>query len=901
MMFRILGPVGLYQQERAVNLGPAKIRGLLGILLLQANSPVPIDAIIDRLWDGPGGRGNGIRGRALPPNPRKVLQGYVSRLRAALKRAGVPGNVRTEGGHYVLDIDPDFVDYHRFRGQVSAGQREYRARNYERAAELLTRAVELWQGQPFADLSTSWARRKAESLEATEFLPVCFDLCRAELALGRADHVLEIIRARLAGHESDPRLVELRMKALHAMDNRSSLISYYHGTVDAVRRDFDDASADLVTRQYEELTGRQSPPFRQEPERDLGRFGLPRHIPSFVGRAEIMGQLDTWLTDSGRTDVVVLHGKPGVGKTALAINWAHRQRDRFPDGVLYADLNGYGPGRPTATAAVLATFLTAFGMPVEDIPDVREGLRARTDLLRQRLAGRRVLFVLDNAVDSAQVTPLLTATASNPVLITSRQRMGLSHHGGRGITVPLLEPEEAITFLLRDVRASQAGQDVESLRELAALCGGLPIALGVVGEYLATGSGVPLSETARHLRQRRLLDAGGHGDPGFRSIRAVFDLSVDRFAPDLARFFDLLGVFPSARITTEVATAISGLPAAEVERMFDKLVGVHMVDRLAADSYGLHDLIYQYAEQRARQVPAAVRDAAIHRMVDWYLYSGRNAIRVMRSEDELVPPLTEEPAVAGRDFDGADQARRWFLAERSNIIGVSAVAATGNMHEHLWRLVGLFSGELIHHSDPAELVDIHRRALAGARFEGARDGESGMLNSLGAIEYHRAEYVAAARHFTKGLEIFRDIDDEEGEATCLYNLGNTYLERAHFDRAVHYYRLSLAVATRIGAEPVEAFVYHRLGDTHQRAGQPELAVPYLRHALRIRADLDDSRGRAQTLAMLAKVCLDLDDPAAAAEHCDGAIAIARRISEQLVLTAALRIRAEIDARPPGGM
>ncbi|HEX5114218.1 MAG TPA: tetratricopeptide repeat protein [Pseudonocardiaceae bacterium] len=862
---------------------------------------MPIDAIIDQLWDASGGRGNGTKGRALPHDPRKVLQGYVSRLRNVLKRAGVPGNVRTEGGHYVLNIDPDFVDYHRFHEHVSAGQHEYRAHNYERAAELLTEAVELWQGQPFADLPTSWAQRKAETLEANEFLPVCFDLCHAELALGRADHVLEIIRARLSGHESDPRLVELRMRVLDAMDSRSSLISYYHDAVAAVRRDFDDASADHVTRLYDELSARVPParatPFPAEPERDLGPFSLPRYIPSFVGRTEIMRQLDKWLTDVDRTDVVVLHGKPGVGKTALAINWAHRQRNRFLDGVQYADLNGYGPGRPTATEAVLATFLTASGMSVKDIPDAGEGLGARTELLRQRLAGRRVLFVLDNAVDSAQVTPLLTATAPNPVLITSRQRMSLVHHGGRGITVPLLEPDEAITFLLRDVRDPHAGQDMESLRDLAALCGGLPIALCVVGEYLATGSDVPLPEITRHLRQRQLLDAGGHGDSGFRSIRAVFDLSVDRFAPDLARFFDLLGVFPSARITTEVATAISGLPAAEVERMFDNLVGVHMVDRLSADSYGLHDLIYQYAEHRAlRHVPSAVRDAAIHRMVDWYLYSGRNAIRLMASEDALVPPLTEEPAMAGREFDDADQALRWFLAERSNIIGVSLIAATQNMHEHVWRLVGLFSGELIHHSDPAELVDIHRHALAGARFEGARDGESGILNSLGAIEYRRKKYVVAARYFTTALEIFRDINDEAGEATCLYNLGNTYLERDHFDRAVDYYRLSLAVAARIGATQTEAFVYHRLGDACQRCGQPEQAAPYLRRALRIRTDLDDQRGRAQTLAMLGRVCLDLGNLAAAADHCDEAIAMARRISEQLILTTALRTRAEIDAR-----
>jgi DNA-binding SARP family transcriptional activator/tetratricopeptide (TPR) repeat protein len=896
--FRILGPVRLYQQERAVDLGPTKIRGLLGILLLSANIPVPIDSIVDRLWDNPSEQDSGsVRGREPPPTPHKTLQVYVSKLRAALIRTAAPAKLLTEHRRYRLQINPTMIDYQCFRGLAAKGQRAFRAGDHLSATSSLSEAVELWRGQPLADVHSSWAQRTADAMAFQDLLPAYHSLFGAHLALGHAEYVLEQLRPLLAVYETDLTLIELQMRALAEVNGRSSLVSYFHDVADNLRKvlsiDPTDQLAQLYHRLIEQPSGVELPqqPVRVGTTRRPLLFHLPRDIPHLIGRTEILRELDERLTASHVDPVVALDGAPGVGKTALATYWAHRRRDQFPDGVLYADLNGYGPGHPVAPATVLATFLTALGLPLEHLPG---DLTGRTALLQQELAGRRVLIVLDNAYDSAHVTPLLAATSPCPVLVTSRQKLSLLAYndGAHSITVPTLLLDESIALLQRSIRGTRVQQDMATLQDFATLCAGLPIALRIVGEHVAVRADVPLQELVQHLRRRHLLDAGSHGDRGSRTLRAAFDLSVDKFSPDIARFFGLLGLYPATDITTEVAAAVSGLSLAETEQAFDVLVGAHLVHQLSADSYRIHDLLHLYAEDRAgQQGPPEIRHQAIHRMVDWYLYSGLNAARLLAPQDPTVPPLDEAMTIAPRIFDNADEARRWFLAERTKIIAVSQRAAEAGMHDHQWRLVGTFSDLLNCYCDPVEIIDVHRQAVVSAQIDGARDGESGNLNSLGVIEFNRHDYESAARYFTQALAIFREIDDEYGESISLYNIGNTHLERGQTRRAIEFHERSLVISERIGDKAGQASVYHRLGEAYQRSGQHDTAVKFYQKSLRTRAEIADLRGQAGTLAKLGELSLERGDPQAAIGYCEKAGAIGDQIFDRRGVAETLHTKA----------
>lgn len=895
--FRILGPVRLYQHEQLVSLGRAKIRGLLGILLFSANVPVPIDSIIDQLWDNPVEEGGGgTKGREPPRDARKTLQSYVSRLRRALRRAQAPAEILTEDGRYRAKVDPSTVDYHRFRELAADGQRAFRAGDHARAVSTLGEALDLWQGPLLADLHSSWAYRMADSLDAQDRLPVYCGFLSSHLELGHGEFVLEHLRPLLMTYETNLTLVELQMRALSEVRGQSSLLSYVQGMTEKLKPVLGFDPTDRLTEVYRRLV--EQPSGTEAAQRPVPVTAscrppisqLPRDVPHFVGRTEILRELDDRLGTSEVDSVVVLDGPPGVGKTAIATYWAHRCGDRFRDGILYADLNGYGPGQPVTPANVLATFLTALGCPDDRLP--AEPAK-RITLLRRELTGRHMLVVLDNASDSAHVRPVLAATAPCPVLITSRQKLSLLTYndGAHGITVPTLPVDQSIALLGGSASRTRDRVDMASLHDLAALCGGLPMALRIMGEHVAVRADVPLPELVARLR-RHLLDAGSHGDRGSRTLRVAFDLSVDKFSPDVARFFALLGLYPAADITTEVAAAITGLSVAEADDAFEVLVGANLAYQLGADSYRLHDLLHLYAGDRARrQEPPGAQREVIHRMVDWYLHTGLNAVTVIFPQDPTVPAIDETVGVVPRAFQDADQARRWFLSERNKIVAIGRCAAEHGFHDHVWRLVGTFSGLLTYYCDPAEILDVHRQAVTSAQIDGARDGESGHLNSLGVIAFNRRDFESAARYFTEALVIFQDIDDERNESISLLNIGNAHLERGLIRRAVDCYERSLVIAERIGDRTSHAIILHRLGEAARRSDRPDAAMPYYQRSLRISTEIADLRGQCNTLAALGELSLDLGDPKAAVDHCTRAVALGGRIFDRRTTAAALRTAA----------
>lgn len=880
IIFRILGSVTFYHRERVVDLGPrAKVRGLLGILLLYANTPVPIDSIIVRLWDKPGDSGDTVKGRELPANPPKALQGYVSMLRTVLEQNHPETNLVREPHGYRLNVDKRLVDYFQFRDLAATGRRAFRGGDHANAASVLSEAISLWQGRPLANMKSSWSDTTAADLVRLDLLPAYYDLFAAQLELGDAEQVLDRSRLLLETHGSDETLIEMHMRALADVNGPSSVAGYFPSAKQKLL-DVGVDPTERLMRVYRKLieqpvwpelgrrftrsrAGRREPVF----------FRVPRDLGHFLGRDNILSELDKRL--AGANAIVTLDGGPGIGKTTIVTHWTHRRRDQFPDGVLYADLNGYGPSQPVAPVAVLEAFLTALGFPIGQLPS---DLLGRAHLLQQEIASRRMLIVLDNAYDSAHVRPLLTAITTCSCLITSRQKLTMLaiHDGAYNITVPTLTSEESIKLLDGSISRTRDRQDSAMLRELADLCAGLPLALRIVGEYAATCADVPLPELIQHYHQH-LLDAGAQGDSRATTLRAAFDASIDRLPAELARFFVLLGVYPASEITTDVAAAVSGLSIDNTTRAFESLHGAHLVQPAPAGTYQIHDLLHLYAGDRVRRLSPHLRKQAILRMVDWYLYTGLNATRLISPQSPTVAPLHEPVVVFPREFADADDARRWFLAERLKIIAVSESAIEERIHSRVFRLVATLGELLTIYCEPESILDIHRQAVASARVDAARWEESALLNNLGVIELRRGHYEIAAGYYTEALTIFKELDYEYGECACLYNLGNTYLERGETRRAIAYYNRSLKISERIVEHAGQAFIYHGLGAAHHRNDHVDQADKYYRRSLELHEASGNLDRQVLTLTKLGELSLDRGDPEAAVTYGTQACAIGRQI------------------------
>lgn len=883
-MFRILGPVRLFAPGWKVDLGSTKVRGLLGILLLHADTAVPIDTIVEGLWETSDDDDATPAGRRPPPNPRKTLQGYVSRGRALLKTGPIPAKIVAEPGSYRLEIDRAMVDIHQFRQFVRTGRAAARRADHATAVTAFQAAVDLWTGPPLADIQSSWSIRNGRDLTTQDLLPAYLGLMEANTQLGNHDEVLAHLRSPLLmAFETEESLMALRMCALAAVDGPSSVVTAFHDFTRKLHDLIGAAPTAQLVALYRSLTQRPTTKVDNGPVR-RPQQQLPRDITDFMGREDILRRLDHLLTPDGRPAVVSLDGSPGVGKTAIATRWAHSRSSRFGDGVLYVDLNGFGPDSPTSPAAALATLLDGLGIPPDRQP---QAVAERASLLRLELTGKRILVVLDNARDSAHVRPLLAATSPAPVLITSRQR--LAHRdGAHFITVPPLLGDDAIMLLQQRIGQPRVVNDLPAMHDLIAQCSGFPLALCIAADRIANRPDTPLSDLVQHLRsQHRLLDVGSQSDaPG---LRAMFGWSAEALSSDADRLFSLLGLHPSTRVSTQAAAALAEWPVEQTERAFDQLVDAHLAQQYTVDTFHLHDLLHGYANDRAQtRFTPNERQAAVHRQVDWYLATCGAAVAIVDPPRRPVPPLPIETSIRPQTFDDRQEALRWCIRERSQVLAVTEFAIKYHFHSHVWRLLATFDG-ILNSMGSRHTAEIHRAALDSARISASRFGEACMLNNLGANAFYLGQYENAARSYTQALTIVREIDDEEAESSCLLNIGTTLLERGIYPKALSYFRQSLTIAERLDNRDIQARVHHRMGDVHQRWDRPAEAERLYQRSLAMRVQHNDTRNQPATLTKLGELCVE-SDPSLAIEYTERALDISRSHQDLRKVAEALSIR-----------
>ncbi|MGK5683641.1 BTAD domain-containing putative transcriptional regulator [Actinoplanes sp. URMC 104] len=872
--FGVLGAVEATIAGRPVGLGHARQRSVLAALLVETGRPVPVDTLINRVW-----------GEQAPQRADGALYSYLSRLRRALADAGDVGIERRPGG-YVLTADPQTVDLHRFRRLVAQARD---AESDRSAADLLTQALGLWRGEPFAGLDTPWLEAVRRSL-ASERFAAELDHNDVLLRLGRHTELLPSLSAAVARHPLDERLTEQLMLALYRCGRQADADEQYRRIRHSLADELGSDPGAGLRRLHERilaadptLTAASPAPLPAGPTVPAQ---LPADVRAFTGRVGELAALDRALApadgDEPPLTVVLLSGTAGVGKSALAVRWAHRVREAFPDGQLYVNLRGYDTEQPVAVGDALAGFLTALGIGGPEIPP---GVEERAARYRSELTGRRMLVLLDNASSVEQVRPLLPGAGSSLVVVTSRDALPgmVAIHGAERINLDLLPPDDALA-LLRRLIGERVDREPAVAEDLAAACARLPLALRIAAELAAARTDVSLAELVEELRDHRVrLDLLDAGDPR-AEVRAVFSWSYQNLPADAARVFRLLGLHPGDTVHVEALAALTGLGAGEARRLAGVLVRASLVHVGRGGRYGMHDLLRAYAaELAAGHDPEPDRRAALTRLFDHYLAGAVAAMGTLYPDD----------ATAGGD---PETARGWIEAERPNLAAACTYGAAHGWHRFAIDLARTMFRYLDAGGPVAEAVAVTASAVSAARALGDREAQARALSDLGRLHRRQGNLHEAARIYRQALALYADLGEHADEAVALRNLGSVHWRLGDYRQAAEHYRQAWSSYRRLGDDAGQADASVRLALVDARLGDQAQATERLRAALELVTRLGDWFSEAYVLSLLARFSAQPADAERAAArlelNLDSVRQAGDRTAEAYVLTdlAAMQAR-----------
>jgi tetratricopeptide (TPR) repeat protein len=634
---------------------------------------------------------------------------------------------------------------------------------------------------------------------------------------------------------------------------------------------------------------------------------LPADVDEFTGRTQELADLDHLLAATakkagGESTVAVISvvsGTAGVGKTALALRWAHRVRGEYPDGQLYVNLRGYDPDQPMSAGDVLAGFLRALGLAGQEIPlEVDE----RAAAYRSLLNGRRVLVVLDNAATVEQVRPLLPGTASCLVVVTSRDSLAglVARHGARRLDLAPLPPEDAVA-LLRALIGGRIDAEPEAAATLAQQCVRLPLALRVAAELAAAARpDASLAELVTELddehRRLELLDAGG--DPR-TAVRGVFSWSYRHLPADAARMFRLIGLHPGPDLDLYAAAILADVSLQRAQRLLDLLVRAHLVQLTRSGRHGMHDLLRAYATYlAAEQDPEQTRRAALTRLFDHYLSTTAAAVNTLvvpvsqdRPSPRIQPPTTPTPPVAD-----PTTARAWLDAERATLVTVAAYTAARGWPGHTTQLATTLYYYLENGGHYLDALTILTHARHAARHTSDPSAEARALTNLGLVYFWQARYQQAAEHHQQALALCREIGDRVGEADALTRLGLVYQQQGSDQQATEHHQQALALFRELGHRDGEANVLDDIGVAYWHQGRYAQAAEHLEHALALFRELGHRVGEAHALAYLGLVRQRQGHYGQAAEHIKHALALFREINHRIGEARTLAILGDVYQR-----
>jgi DNA-binding SARP family transcriptional activator/Tfp pilus assembly protein PilF len=810
MEFRVLGPLEVHAAGRVLDLGSGRQRRILAALLLQPNRVVTLSRLVEVAWDDDP-----------PATARRQMQNRVAALRATLTREG--GFIDTLGSGYLLRVGPGELDALVFADLAERG----RATGDPR---LLREALALWRGPALAGLTGAVLAGEAATLEEHRLAAweECVDL---ELAAGGHARVVADLRELTAAHPLRERLVGQLMVALHRCGRRDEALAAYRALAARLADELGIDPGVQVRRLYEGvLTG------------DAGTVRpsqLPADVSGFTGRGADLARLDRLLAagPAAGPTTAVLTGTAGVGKTALAVHWAHHVRHRFPDGQLYVNLRGYAQTPPPHPIDALAGFLRALGVPTERVPTEADEAAV---MYRQLLAGKRVLVVLDNAAGARQVRPLLPSSRYTMTLVTSRDTLTDLREGNR-LSLDVLSPAEAVALLTRVLGAERTAAEPDATAQLAKLCAYLPLALRIAAANLADGDACITEYTARLGAGNRLAALEVAGDEQ-AAVRAAFDLSYAALPTPARRMFRLLGLAPGPDTSVDAAAALAGTGPGEARQLLDRLVAAHLIDATAG-RFGFHDLLKAYAAELAGAAP---EPDATRRLLDHYLHTARAAAMLVdphRDPFDLPPPSPGANPIGPVDAAGA---LAWFVAEHVVLVAAVERAADTGDDTHAWQLAWTLGTYLDLQGHWLDQVAVQHTAIEAARRLGHRAGQYHAHQSTALAYTQLGLYDDAKDHLRHALDLSRALGNRTGQARTHLNLASVMeRQRRHAD-ALHHAQQALVLFREVGEPVWEARALNAVGWFHGLLGDYTQALDCCEQAAARYRDLGDPRGEAAT-------------------------------------------------------
>ncbi|GAA0209703.1 tetratricopeptide repeat protein [Saccharothrix mutabilis subsp. mutabilis] len=855
-----------------------KTRAMLGALLTRPGEWFTTTSLVDWMW---------TTDDRLPKNVAQTFYNYAKRIRDGLRAMSGVAELEQRRGAYRIVVPHSAIDYF---AAAELLDRARALRDPAAAVVLLREAIDHWLDEPLADLpgepAEAWRRNARDNL----WLPLQNALCENLHALGDHRAVLAHTDGLPPADSAHLPLVMRRLEALHGLHLRTEMTAYYFAMRRRLQDEFEDAAAATLKTFFEGL----SAPAPAEPRRLRGGTIVPRRLPhdveDFVGREALLAKIDA-VTGCGRRaprpGVVLLDGAAGVGKTALAVHWAHRVADQFPGGVLHRDLKGFSADAALEPATVVDGFLEALGADVDHLTTAER----RSRRLESLLADRRVLVVLDNVRERAQVEPLLPVLRDCTVVITSRNR--LSGLGSRAFAVSSMDAADAVRML--DARIGDRGaHQRRAVEDLVALCRGLPLAIDIVAHRIAASPGAPLAEFVDQLRdERRLLDLGGHG--GDISLKTVFSWSYRALRHDDRRTFRLLGLHPGPDIGVDAATAILGVRRAAALDCLDLLVATHLVEQPGSlRRYRFHDLLRDYAEECAHaDVPADERAAAEQRLVDFFLHTAKEADSTAfpyRPGIEVPPPVD---GVLPLRFRGDAEALAWVAGERGNLMSVLDLAARRGMHTKVTRLAHLLGDMLRRCGFYDEARSALTLAIGAAQLEGDLDAEGAAYNDLGLMALKESSYLEARKYFHHGHLIARRTGGRLAMASSVHNLAQADVAEGLVERGIQRYEEVLAMVRGGGSSlvEIEAATWHRLGVVAMAENRRLDSAVCFRKALALRAN--NVSGQADTLCGLGELFRRRGDLPTADRYARASVDLHRRSGDRATAAHAYVVLASI--------
>lgn len=898
LRFSVLGPVRAWHRGQALPTGSPQQRALLAALLLREGRTATSAELIDAIW-----------GEDPPSQALAAVRTYASRLRKILE----PGVLVSESGGYAVRIPAESLDLRVARDLVSEAGKARAGGDRRQARTLVGTSLGLWDGEPLASVPGPYAETERTRLEEWR-LQLLETRLELDLDLGCHAEAVSELTALTAAHPLRERLRELLMLALYRSGRQAEALAVY---ADTRRLLADELGVDprpelsalqqRILRADTELARPAEPaaPTAPQPARPAQ---LPATVPDFTGRASFVRELGHRLASAEGTVMAVsaLAGIGGVGKTTLAVHVAHEAKPHFPDGQLYVDLQGAG-ARAAEPETVLGAFLRALGTADTAIPDT---LDERAALFRSLLDGRRVLVLLDNARDAAQIRPLLPGTAGCAALVTSRVRM-VDLAGAHLVDLDVMSPDEALQLFTRIVGDERVTAEREAALDVVAACGFLPLAIRIAASRLAARRTWTVSVLAAKLAdERRRLDELQAGD---LAVKATFELGYGQLEPAQARAFRLLGLADGPDISLTAAAAALGLPEHDAEDLLEALVDTSLLESAAPGRYRFHDLVRLYARACAErdEQPPAEREAALSRLLDFYLASTARVFALERPGDRLVDHLAST-VYQGLAFTDRHEALDWLYREANSLLACARQSFVGTRLRRavdlLWAAKDLAeSGANSRQYESAALAardaaraagDAHAAGrvrtaltnvhLVAGRYEQA-DEEARSARELATRAHDPAplywadndqgiaaaatgRYDEAEQHLVNAAARARLDGHLPGAASALCNLSRVHLFLGRTNEAIDLARQGVAIYDTLGLTVRLANGRYALGVALTEAGRTAEALEQLKAALRIFTQDRQRLWEGTTHFRIAQAHLKVRRPTQAAQHAEQALA-----------------------------